>query len=476
MRNLTLLTDLYQLTMMNAYLETDKADTMANFDIFFRYKEHLDFAQCAGLEQVIEYINNLHFDEDDIDYLKSLNLFGDRFFDAIKNFKFTGSIRAIKEGEIIFPGEPILSVCAPLFQAQLVETALLNIINHQTLIATKAFKICREAQAGVMEFGLRRAQGPDAGIYGARAAIIGGCSSTSNVLTSKMYGIACAGTHAHSWVMSFDSELEAFRAYVKIYPKNGLLLVDTYDTLKSGLPNAIKVFDEMKAAGLKPVGIRLDSGDLAYLSKKARKILDDAGHNDCIICASGDIDEYILSSLHQQGAKIDVYGIGTKLITSSEVPALGGVYKMSCLQENGVWIPKMKFSDTVEKITIPGIKTTYRIYDNENKALADIICLVDEEFDITKPLTIFHPQQTWKKTILNNYTMRNLMVDIFVDGKQAYTSPKLMDIAQYAKEKSEDFYTEYLRLVNPHTFKVDLSQKLYDLKNDLTINNENKKK
>ncbi len=471
MRNLTLLTDLYQLTMMNAYLETDKAETMSNFDVFYRSKQYLEYALCAGLEQVIEYINNLHFTDDDMAYLRSLNIFGEKFFQKLKDFKFTGSISAVKEGEIVFPGEPILTVTAPLYQAQLVETAILNIINHQTLIATKAMKICQEAKASVMEFGLRRAQGPDAGIYGARAAIIGGCNSTSNVLAAQMYNVPCSGTHAHSWVMSFDSELEAFRAYAQIYPKNCLLLVDTYDTLRSGVPNAIKVFDEMKAKGLKPIGIRLDSGDLAYLSKKARKMLDDAGHKDCKICASGDIDEYILSSLNQQNAKIDIYGIGTKLITSSLVPALGGVYKMSALMEDGVWMPKIKLSDTVEKITNPGIKTTYRIYDRERMAVADLICLKDEFFDTSKPLTIFHPQETWKKTTFTEYSMRNLMTEIFVDGKQVYVSPSLREIADYSRLVQSEFWEEYRRLVNPHTYKVDLSEKLYNLKQELTFQN-----
>ncbi|MGN1042657.1 MAG: nicotinate phosphoribosyltransferase [Christensenellales bacterium] len=471
MRNLTLLTDLYQLTMMNAYLETGKGDTMANFDVFFRQKEHLEFAVCAGLEQVIEYIENLHFTDEDIAYLRSLNLFTEKFFEYLKNFKFTGSIYAIREGEIVFPGEPLLTVTAPLIQAQLVETAILNIINHQTLIATKAMKICKEAKASVMEFGLRRAQGPDAGIYGARAAIIGGCTSTSNVLTCQMFDVPCAGTHAHSWVMSFDSELEAFREYARIYPDNALLLVDTYDTLKSGVPNAIKVFDEMKAKGLKPKGIRLDSGDLAYLSKKARKMLDDAGHRDCIICASGDIDEYILSSLNQQGAKIDVYGIGTKLITSSLTPALGGVYKLSCLQENGEWVPKMKFSDTIEKITNPGIKTTYRIYGEDKMAEADLICLRDETIDCSKPLTIFHPLETWKQTTFTKYTVRNLMVEVFRDGEKVYASPKLKEIAEYSRLVRSEFWEEYTRLINPHTYKVDLSDKLYELKKKLTFEN-----
>lgn len=471
MRNLTLLTDLYQLTMMNAYLETGKADTMANFDVFFRQKEHLEFAVCAGLEQVIEYINNLHFDKEDIEYLRSLDLFGEDFFEYLRNFKFTGNISAIREGELVFPGEPLLTVTAPLIQAQLVETAILNILNHQTLIATKALKICQEAKASVMEFGLRRAQGPDAGIYGARAAMIGGCSSTSNVLTCQMFDVPCAGTHAHSWVMSFESELEAFREYARIYPNNCLLLVDTYDTLKSGVPNAIKVFDEMKAKGLKPKGIRLDSGDLSYLSKEARRMLDEAGYTDCVICASGDIDEYILSSLNQQGAKIDVYGIGTKLITSSIAPALGGVYKLSALQENGEWVPKMKFSDTVEKITNPGIKTTYRIYNEDGMAKADLIALREEKFDTAKPLTIFHPIDTWKRTTFTKYTMRDLMVEVFRDGKQVYFSPTLKEIAKYAAERRKEFWAEYTRLLNPHVYKVDLSDELYKLKTDLTFKN-----
>ncbi len=469
MRNLTLLTDLYQLTMMNAYLQTGKADTLANFDVFYRQKEHLDFAICAGLEQVIDYINNLHFEESDIEYLRSLDLFPENFLDALKSFRFTGDIYAIREGEVIFPGEPILTVTAPLFQAQLVETAILNMINHQTLIATKAFKICQEAKGIVMEFGLRRAQGPDAGIYGARAAIIGGCNSTSNVLTAKMYGVPCSGTHAHSWVMSFESELEAFREYARIYPNNTLLLVDTYDTLRSGVPNAIKVFDEMKAKGLKPLGIRLDSGDLAYLTKKARKMLDDAGHSDCKICVSGDLDEYILSSLHQQKAKIDSYGIGTKLITSSLTPALGGVYKLSALQVNGEWEAKMKLSDTAEKITNPGIKTTYRIYDEDKMAFADLICLRNETFDTTKPLTIFHPIETWKQTTLTKYSMRNLMVKVFENGKQVYTSPSLTEIAEYSKLVRSEFWEEYLRLINPNYYKVDLSTQLYNLKKYLTF-------
>ena len=468
MRNLTLMTDLYQLTMMNAYLQTGKHQDVANFDVFYRPRENLDFAIAAGLEQVVEYVNNLHFGDEEIEYLRSLNLFQDNFFEELRNFKFTGSISAVKEGEIIFPNEPILTVTALLFQAQLVETAILNIINHQTLIATKAFKICQEAKGVVMEFGLRRAQGPDAGIYGARAAIIGGCNSTSNVYSAMKFGVPCSGTHAHSWVMSFENEIDAFRKYAEVYPNNCLLLVDTYDTLRSGVPNAIKVFDEMKAKGLKPVGIRLDSGDLAYLTKKARKMLDDAGHSDCKICVSGDLDEYILSSLHQQKAKIDSYGVGTKLITSSLTPALGGVYKLSAMLVDGQWEPKIKLSDTTEKITNPGIKTTYRIYDENKMAFADLISLRDETFDTTKPLTIFHPIETWKKTTLEKYSMRNLMVEVFRDGEQVYNLPTLKEIADYSKIVRSEFWEEYLRLMNPNIYKVDLSDKLYNLKKFLT--------
>lgn len=467
MRNLTLLTDLYQLTMMNAYIETDVGDKNCVFDLFYRGNAYIEYAVAAGLDTAIDYINNLHFSDEDIAYLRSLNLFGEKFFHAIKNFKFTGDIYAVREGEFVFPNEPILTVKAPLFQAQLLETALLNIINHQTLIATKATKITQEAKGGVMEFGLRRAQGPDAGIYGARAAIIGGCKSTSNVLAGQMFDINVSGTHAHSWVMSFDSELEAFRTYAKIYPDYCLLLVDTYDTLKSGVPNAIKVFGELSAKGKKPIGIRLDSGDLAYLSKKARKMLDDAGYRDAKIVASGDIDEYILSTLHQQGAKIDIWGIGTKLITSAQNPALGGVYKLASIEESGNWIPKMKISDTQEKITNPGLKTTYRIYDEENMAKADLICLKDEVFDLSKPLTIFHPVDTWKKKTFTKYKMRNLMVDVFINGEQVYAPPCLKEVVAYADKVKNEFWEEYLRLINPHIYKVDLSDKLYQLKHHL---------
>lgn len=457
--------------MMNAYIEAGIAQRNSVFDIFYRGNDNIEYAVAAGLDTAIEYINNLHFSDEDINYLRGLKIFGERFFAAIKDFKFTGDIYAVREGEFIFPNEPILTVKAPLFQAQLLETALLNIINHQTLIATKATKISQEAKGAVMEFGLRRAQGPDAGIYGSRASIIGGCSSTSNVLAGQMFGIKVAGTHAHSWVMSFPSEIESFRAYADTYPSSCLLLVDTYDTLRSGVPNAIKVFDELRKKGYEPWGIRLDSGDIAYLSKRARKMLDEAGYPGVKIVASGDIDENILSSLHQQGARIDIWGIGTKLITSAPNPALGGVYKLAAIEENGIWEPKIKISDTQDKITNPGLKTTYRIYDHENMAVADLICLKDEVFDETKPLTIFHPVDTWKKTTFTKYTMRNLMTDIFIGGKQVYTSPPLKDIAEYALKVLSEFWEEYRRLINPHIYKVDLSDKLYDLKHRLIAEN-----
>ncbi|MDD4121132.1 MAG: nicotinate phosphoribosyltransferase, partial [Clostridia bacterium] len=427
MRNLTLLTDLYELTMMNGYLECDMADREAVFDLFFRKTEQLDLALVAGLEQAIEYIDNLSFELDDIEYLKSLNLFGERFFERLKKFKFSGDIYGMREGEIAFPNEPILTIKAPLFEAQLIETALLNIINHQTLIATKTMKITQESEGTVAEFGLRRAQGPDAGIYGSRASIIGGCTSTSNVMAGKLFGVPVSGTHAHSWVMSFPSELDAFRAYASIYPQKCLLLVDTYDTLKSGIPNAITVFRELREKGFEPVGIRIDSGDLAYLTKESRKMLDAGGFKGVKIFASGDIDEDIINSLKGQQAKIDSWGIGTKLITGYPMSALGGVYKMAGIEENKVFEPKMKISDTEGKITNPGFKSVYRIYDEDGMAAADLISLREEKFDTNKPLTIFHPVETWKKKTFNKYSMRELSIPIYLSGEKVYDIPPLSD-------------------------------------------------
>lgn len=470
MRNLTLLTDLYQLTMMYGYYKQGVHQKRAVFDIFFRANRVITYSVAAGLEQAIEYINGLNFGEEEISYLRSLNLFDEGFLTLLQSFRFTGTMTAVKEGTVVFPQEPILTVSAPLWEAQLVETALLNIIDHQTLIASKAAKVCHAANGGkVMEFGLRRAQGPDAGIDGARAAVIGGCGSTSNVLTGKKYGVPVSGTHSHSWVMNFKDEYTAFRAYADTYPDACMLLVDTYDVLKSGIPNAIRVFNELKAAGHKPVGIRLDSGDLAYLSKKARKMLDEAGFPDTVICASGDLDEKLITSLKQQGACIDVWGVGTKLITSDDLPALGGVYKMSAVYENGEMVPKIKISETEAKITNPGLKTTYRIYDKGGMAQADLICLSGEEIDVSKPLTVFHPVETWKKTTFTEYSVKPLHITVFDEGKQVYTSPSVMEIRAFAQKELATFWEEYKRLDQPHVYKVDLSEKLYNLKRDLLM-------
>lgn len=469
-RNLTLLTDLYELTMMNGYLKEGKHEDIVIFDVFFRQNALITYSLSAGLEQAIDYVLNLNFSDEDIAYLRNLNLFNEEFLSYLKNLKFTGDIYSVKEGTMVFPGEPIFTVKAPLIEAQLIETAVLNIINHQTLIASKAAKVCYAAKGdNVMEFGLRRAQGPDAGIYGARAAIIGGCNSTSNVLAGQIFDIPISGTHAHSWVMNFDTEYQAFMAYANTYPDATLLLVDTYDTLKSGIPNAIKVFDELKKRGKKPIGIRLDSGDLAYLTKKARKMLDDAGYNDAIICASGDLDEKLIQSLKVQGAKIDSWGIGTKLITSADMPALGGVYKLAgVVGENGEIIPKIKVSESSAKITNPGFKKVVRIYDNETKkAEADLIMLMDEVIDDSKPLTITHPIETWKKITFTNYTVKTITEKIVENGKLVYQMPKLKDIKNYAKEEMQTFWDEYLRLDTPHIYKVDLSDKLLKLKTDM---------
>ena len=469
MRNLTMMTDLYQLTMMYGYYKNNIHRKPAVFDMFFRkLSEYSAYAVAAGLEQVIGYIENLHFEEEDLQYLDSLNLFDREFLDQLRKLHFTGDISSVPEGTVVFPNEPILRVKAPLFEAQLIETALLNIINHQTLIATKASRVVYAAQGGsVMEFGLRRAQGPDAGIYGARAAIIGGCTATSNVLTGQLFGIPVKGTHSHSWVMSFPDELTAFRAYADAFPDACLLLVDTYNTLKSGIPNAITVFRELREKGHEPVGIRLDSGDLAYLTKEARAMLDEAGFPDAEITVSNDLDEYLIWDLRSQGARIDSYGVGTSLITSRDCPALGGVYKMSAEEVNGRMIPKIKISENPEKITNPGYKKVVRIYNGKKKSVADLIMLEEEEIDTGKPLTIFDPVDTWKKMTLRNYSVRELLVPVFKNGQCIYKSPDLPDIQAYAKSELDTLWEEYKRLTNPHVFKVDLSQKLYDLKQKL---------
>ena len=470
-RNLTLLTDLYQLTMMNGYLKQGRKEEIAVFDVFFRQNGMITYSIACGLEQAIDYVTNLHFGDEEIEYLKGLNIFSSEFIDYLKDFNFTGDIYAVPEGTVVFPGEPILTVKAPVMQAQLIETALLNIINFQTLIATKSAKICYAAKGdAILEFGLRRAQAPDAGIYGARAAVIGGCASTSNVLAGKMFDIPVSGTHAHSWVMNFKDELTAFMAYADTYPNNTLLLVDTYDTLNQGVPNAIKTFKYLEEKGYKPTGIRLDSGDLAYLSKKARKMMDDAGFPYAKICASGDLDEYSINSLKQQGAKIDVWGVGTRLITSADMPALGGVYKLSAvIDDDGKVVPKIKISENTEKITNPGFKNIYRVYDKQTgRAEADCIFLRDEEdIDQTKPLILTHPTERWKKTEYKDYTIRKLHVDVVLGGKLVYKFPTLKEVKAYAQKELETFWDEYKRLDKPHVYKVDLSDKLYDLKKDM---------
>lgn len=468
MRNLTLLTDLYQLTMGYGFYRQNKHEEEVVFDLFFRKNALITYSLFAGLEQAMEYLLNWRFDEEDIAYLRSLNLFDEGFLEYLSNMKFTGDVYAVREGEPVFPGEPILTVKAPLIQAQFAETALLNIINHQTLIATKSSKICR-ATAGrgmVMEFGLRRAQGPDAGINGARAAIIGGCSSTSNVIAGQKFNVPVAGTMAHSWVMDYPTEYDAFKAYADAYPDNCMLLVDTYDTLRSGVPNAIKVFKELKAAGHTPKGIRLDSGDLAYLSKKARQMMDEAGFPEAKICVSGDLDERSINSLIQQGAKIDSWGVGTKLITSEDLPALGGVYKLSAvIEKDGTMTPKIKLSDNTAKITNPSFKKLYRLYDRENgMAIADLITTRDEEVDDTNPLTIFHPVETWKTHEVENFCAEELQHTIVKNGKLVYTFPTLMEIQAFSKAEMAKFWEEYLRLDMPQLYKVDLSNKLHTLK------------
>ena len=471
--NLTLMTDFYELTMMKGYFKS-KSNERVIFDAFYRVNPSGNgYAIAAGLDQVIEYIEDLRFDEEDIEYLRSLNTFDEEFLEYLKDFKFTGDIYAVPEGTVVFPMEPLVKVIAPVIEAQLVETAILNIINHQSLIATKAARVCQAAKSdAVMEFGLRRAQGPDAGTLGARAAVIGGCVGTSNVLCAKKYDIPALGTHAHSWIMSFDDEYTAFKTYAQLYPNNATLLVDTYDTLRSGVPNAIKVFDELKAQGAMPekYGIRLDSGDLAYLSKRARKMLDDAGYKDATICASSDLDEYLIDSLKAQGAAIDSWGVGTNLITSKDCPAFGGVYKLAAVEKNGEFIPKIKLSENEWKITNPGDKTVFRIYDKENgKLKADVIALVGETIDEDKELLLFDPVSTWKRTLLKpgTFTVREIPVQVFKDGKCVYESPSVMEIRDICKKELNTVWEESKRLVNPHRVHVDLSQKLWNLKQKL---------
>ncbi len=474
-RNLTLLTDFYELTMMQGYRSADVTMKTVIFDLFYRKNPNENgYAIAAGLEQVINYVKSISFSEEDIEFLRSIGNFTEDFLNYLREFRFTGDIYAVPEGTVVFPHEPLLVIKAPIIEAQLFETAFLNIINHQSLIATKAARVKWAAgNDPVIEFGLRRAQGPDAGIYGARAAIIGGCSSTSNVLAGKMFGVPVRGTHAHSWVMSFDDELEAFRKYAEYFPEACILLVDTYDTLKSGVPNAIKVFTEMKEKGipLNSYGIRLDSGDLSYLSKEARKMLDEAGFGDAMISASNDLDEHLIMELKNQGAKISLWGVGTNLINSKDCPAFGGVYKLAAETDpDGNLVPKIKISESPEKITNPGFKKLFRLYDAvTHKIKADLIGLNHETIDSSKDLTIFDPLATWKRMTLKAgmYYVKELLVPIFLNGQCVYESPSVMDIKQHCKNELNTLWDEHKRFLNPHILPVDLSQELYELKQRL---------
>ena len=473
--NLTLLTDLYELTMMQGYFKNPSDQTVI-FDMFYRTNPCGGaYAISAGLEQMIEYIENLRFTPEDVDYLRSLHIFEEDFLEYLSNFRFSGDIYAIPEGTVVFPREPLVKVVAPIMEAQLVETAILNIINHQSLIATKAARVCFAAKGDtVMEFGLRRAQGPDAGIFGARAAVIAGCAGTSNVLTGQMFGVPVLGTHAHSWIMSFPDEYTAFRTYAKLYPHACTLLVDTYDVLKSGVPNAIRVFEEMREEGIEltKYGIRIDSGDLAYLSKEAHKMLSAAGFDDAIISASSDLDEYLIESLKAQDAKINSWGVGTRLITSNDNPAFGGVYKLAAVMANetGEFIPKIKLSENTEKVTNPGDKTVFRIYSKSTgKIKADLISLKGETLDPKENMIIFDPVDTWKKTRIlgGTYEVRELLIPVIKEGKRVYTSPSVMELRAYCQKEQATLWDESRRFHNPQKVYVDLSQKLYDLKSQL---------
>lgn len=473
--NLTLLTDLYELTMMQGYFK-EKNPEVVVFDMFYRQNPSgSGYAITCGLEQVIDYIKGLSFSYDDIEYLTSLHMFDEDFLEYLAGFHFSGDIYAIPEGTVVFPNEPLVKVVAPIMEAQLVETAILNIVNHQSLIATKASRVVYAAGgSGIMEFGLRRAQGPDAGTLGARAAVIGGCDGTSNVLAGKIFDMPVKGTHAHSWIMSFPDEYTAFKTYAQLYPDACILLVDTYDTLKQGVPDAIRVFQEMREAGIqsKMYGIRLDSGDLAYLSKKARKMLDAAGFEDAIISASSDLDEYLIQSLRAQGAAITSWGVGTNMITSADCPAFGGVYKLAAVKKENEehFTAKIKISENPVKITNPGNKKIYRIYDKETgKIRADLICLVEEQYDSEKDLKIFDPLATWKKLTIEGgtYTLRELLVPIFIKGKCVYETPATMEIQRFCKKELNTLWDETRRFQNPQEVYIDLSKPLYDLKHKL---------
>ncbi len=472
--NLTMIMDLYELTMANGIFTSDMRDTVTYFDMFFRrVPDDGGFAIMAGLEQLIEYMNNLEFTEEDIKYLESLKLFSEEFIDYLRTFKFTCDVWAMPEGTVIFPHEPIVTVRGPAMQALMLETMLLLTINHQSLIATKANRIVRAADGRpVMEFGARRAHGYGAAYYGARAAIIGGCAGTSCLLTAKDFDTKASGTMAHSWVQLFDDEYTAFKVYAEKYPDSCMLLVDTYNVLKSGIPNAIKVFDEvLKPLGKRPLGIRIDSGDITYITKRARKMLDEAGYPDCKICISNSLDEYLIRDMIFQGAKVDSYGVGERLITASSEAVFGGVYKLAAVEKNGEIIPKIKISENAAKITLPGVKIPWRLYDRETgKAIADVITLNHEKICSDEPYEIFDPEHTWKRKVVTDFVAKKLQVKIFEKGRQVYSSPSVKDISKYRAEQVGSLWDEVTRFENPHTYYVDLSEELWNLRHDLLNN------
>lgn len=475
-KNAALLCDFYEFTMGNGYFLSGKKDTEACFDVYFRkVPDGGGYVIAAGLDAVINFIDNLRFTDEDIEMLRNKNLFDEGFLNYLKNFRLECDISAVPEGTPVFPNEPIMTVKGPAVQAQLLETMLLLLINHQSLIATKASRICRAASGRpVFEFGTRRAQGTNAAVMGARAAYIGGCIGTACAICERIYGIPAVGTMAHSWVQMYDSELEAFEAYAKLYPDNCTLLIDTYNVLKSGLPNAVKTYENvLKPMGKRLSGVRIDSGDIAYLTKKTRKILDEAGLSDCKIFVSNSLDEYIISDILNQGAEVDFFGVGERLITSKSEPVLGGVYKLVAAENAcGEMVPRIKFSENVEKITTPGYKEVYRLFSNSTgKMVADLVSLKDEEFDFSKPITLFHPQFTWKKKTFENYTAEKLLKPIYIRGKRVYVSPSITDIRDYCKNQVEKLWDEVLRFENPEEYYVDLSQKLWDTKHRLLDKN-----
>ena len=476
--NMTMLCDFYELTMGNGYFRNGYKDRITYFDVFFRkVPDQGGFAIAAGLEQLIDYIENLHFSEEDIAYLRGRSLFCEEFLDYLKNFRFTGDIYAIPEGTPVFPREPLVVVRAPSIEAQLIETFTLLTINHQSLIATKANRICRAANGRtVLEFGSRRAQGADAAIIGARAAYIGGCACTACTISDQLYGVPAGGTMAHAWVQMFDTEYEAFKTYCETYPTNATLLVDTYNTLKSGVPNAIRAFNEvLRPMGISKCGIRLDSGDMAYLSQKARKMLDEAGWPECQISVSNSLDERLIQNLFLQGAQIDMFGVGERMITAKSEPVFGGVYKLTAVEnDKGEIIPKIKCSENVEKITIPHFKKVYRLYNRDNgKAIADYMTVHDEVVDENEPLMLFDPYATWKTKNVCNFEARELLVPVFLNGKKVYQSPALKDIQAYCKQQVNTLWDEIKRFDNPQTYYVDLSQKLWDIQQELLWKNRN---